>query len=83
MMTILSKVKSIISEQTGIPKREIKIDSNLIDDLNINSLTLIEIICDIEDTFIISIPDEDALKCKTVRDIVDYIKAIWGGRDKL
>lgn len=72
---IFDKIKNIISEQLGVEKDEITMDSSFIDDLGADSLDIVELIMALETEFDIEIPDEDAEKVTTVGDVVDYIKS--------
>ncbi|MCR4442350.1 MAG: acyl carrier protein [Peptococcaceae bacterium] len=72
-MNIFEKVKSIVAEQLGVEAADITLETTF-DDLNADSLDVVELIMALEEEFDIEIPDEDAEKIKTVGDAVDYIK---------
>jgi acyl carrier protein len=79
MATILERVKKIIVNQLGVEEGEVKPESSFVDDLNADSLDLVELVMSLEEEFStegkrLEIPDEDAEKIKTVQDAVDYIK---------
>jgi acyl carrier protein len=67
-----SKLKSLISNMTGVDYKEIKPKSTS-DDLDLDSLDSLELLMDIEQEFNIEIADEDAEKFKTFQDVVDFI----------
>lgn len=75
---IEEKVKEIIAEQLGIEPDQIKLESKFVDDLGADSLDVVELIMAFEEAFNIEIPDEDAEKIQTVKDVVDYIKSKVG-----
>ena len=75
---IEEKVKEIIAEQLGIEPDQIKLESRFVEDLGADSLDVVELIMAFEEAFNIEIPDEDAEKIQTVKDVVDYIKAKLG-----
>ncbi|RKD34401.1 acyl carrier protein [Thermohalobacter berrensis] len=68
------KLKEIIAEQLEIDEDEIEMESSFQDDLDADSLDVVELIMAIEDEFDIEIPDEDAEKIETVKDAVEYIE---------
>lgn len=72
---MLDKVKEIIKEQLGVEADQIKLESNFIDDLGADSLDTVELIMAFEEEFGVDIPDTDAEKIKTVKDVIDYIEA--------
>lgn len=72
---MLDKVKEIIVEQLGVEADQIKLESNFIDDLGADSLDTVELIMSFEEEFGVEIPDTDAEKIKTVKDVLDYIEA--------
>ena len=72
------KIISIVSEQMAINKAEISRETSFINDLNADSLDIVELVMEFEDNFQMSIPDEEAEKIKTVGQAVDYIKAHAG-----
>lgn len=72
------KVKEIIAEQLGIEVDQIKPESKFVDDLGADSLDVVELIMAFEEAFDIEIPDEDAEKIQTVKDVIDYIQAKLG-----
>lgn len=72
-MNIFEKVKTLVAEQLGVDAADITIETSF-DDLNADSLDVVELIMALEEEFDIEIPDEDAEKIKTVGDAVDYIK---------
>jgi acyl carrier protein len=79
MATVFERVKKIVVNQLGVDEAEVKPDSSFVDDLNADSLDLVELVMSLEEEFsnegnLIEIPDEDAEKIKTVQDAVDYIK---------
>lgn len=74
-MALEDKVISIVSEQLSVAKDEIKIESSFIDDLQADSLDLVELGMKFEENFGVTIPDEDYEKLRTVGDAVNYIKA--------
>lgn len=71
---IFEKVKNIIVEQLGAEESAITLEASFIDDLEADSLDIVELIMGIEEEFGIEIPDADAEKVVTVGDVVDYIK---------
>ncbi len=71
---ILDKVIAIIAEQLGIDEEEITSETNLLKDLEADSLDAVEIIMAMEDEFDMEIPDEDAEQLTCVSDIVRYIE---------
>jgi len=71
---IFEKVKTIIVDQLGAEESSITLESSFIDDLEADSLDIVELIMGIEEEFGIEIPDADAEKVVTVGDVVDYIK---------
>lgn len=72
-MTLFERVREEISEQLGVQKDEIEMDSRLTE-LGADSLDRIAIVCDLEEEFEISIPTKDAQKLYTVRDVIRYIE---------
>jgi acyl carrier protein len=68
------KVIEIVSEKLSVPKEEITLESNFIDDLKADSLDLVEMVMAFEDALGVSIPDEDQEKIRTVGDAVNYIR---------
>ncbi len=79
MATVIERVKKIIVNQLGVEEAEVKPESSFVDDLNADSLDLVELVMSLEEEFSsegkrIEIPDEDAEKIKTVQDAIDYIK---------
>jgi len=70
---IQDKVFTIVSEQMGVNKAEINRETSFINDLNADSLDIVELVMEFEDNFEISIPDEEAEKIRTVGQAIDYI----------
>ncbi|HXG35462.1 MAG TPA: acyl carrier protein [Dehalococcoidia bacterium] len=79
MATVFERVRKIISEQLGVDESEIKPETSFVDDLNADSLDLVELIMSFEEEFskdggkAVEISDEDAEKITTVQDAVNYI----------
>ncbi len=67
-------VKKIILEQFDVDEDDITYETSLADDLDADSLELVELLLAFEDEFDVKIPDEEAESLKTVGDIVKYIE---------
>lgn len=74
-MDIAEKVKGIISKNLDVPVESIKSESRFIEDLQADSLAIVELVLAFEEEFEIEIPDEVTEKIRTVQDTVDYIQA--------
>lgn len=72
---IFNKIKGLIADNFEIDKDKITKNTSFTDDLDADSIDLVEFILQLEDEFGAEIPDEDAEKIKTVGDAVAYIKA--------
>jgi acyl carrier protein len=72
---IFESVKNILVEQLGVEADAVTMESSFIDDLNADSLDIVELVMAMEQEFSISIPDEEAEKIKTVGDAVEFIRA--------
>ena len=72
--TMLEKIIEIFASQLQIDSASVNADTLILEDLGADSLDIIEILTEIEDTFDISIPDEDIPRFKTVGDIAKYIE---------
>ena len=78
MATVFEKVRKIIAEQLGVEEDDIKPGTSFVEDLNADSLDLVELIMTLEEEFGqggqgFEISDEDAEKIVTVQDAVSYI----------
>ncbi len=68
------RVSAIIVEQLGATKEEIVPEASFTDDLGVDSLTMVELVMAMEETFDIEIPDDEAEKIQTIGDAVSYLK---------
>src|SRR5699024_2471375 len=73
---IITGLAEIVEEVTGIEPSEVTPEKSFVDDLDIDSLSMVEIAVQTEDRYGVEIPDEDLAKLRTVRDAVDYIQKI-------
>lgn len=71
---VLEKVVSIIAEQLDIDEDKITPDTSLVDDLNADSLDVVDLVMSLEEEFGLEIPDEEVENISTVGDIVKYIE---------
>lgn len=73
MSEMQKKVMEIIANQLGVDREMVTPEANVVDDLGADSLDVVELVMALEEAFGIEIPDEDAEKIRTVKDILDYL----------
>ena len=79
MATVYERVKKIIVEQLGVDEAEVQPNASFVEDLNADSLDLVELVMSMEEEFSkdgksVQISDEDAEKLVTVQDAVDFLR---------
>jgi len=72
---VFERVKEVLVEQLGVDESEITEEASFQEDLDADSLDLVELIMELEDQFGMKISDEDAQKIQTVGQAVDYVMA--------
>jgi len=72
--TTYDRLKKIIVEQLGVDEEEVQAQASFVEDLNADSLDLVELIMSLEEEFGMEISDEDAEKIQKVQDAVDFIE---------
>ncbi len=73
MSTVSERLKKIIVDQLGVDESEVVPSASFVEDLNADSLDLVELIMSLEEEFKLQISDEDAEKITTVQEADDYI----------
>lgn len=72
---MLDKIIEIVAEQFNQDIEDLSIDTNIIEDLNADSLEMTDLIMTIEDEFEVEITDEELENIKTIRDILDCLES--------
>ena len=72
--TTFDRLKTIIVEQLGVDEEEVTPQASFVDDLNADSLDLVELIMSLEEEFGMEISDEDAERIQKVSDAVEFIE---------
>jgi acyl carrier protein len=71
---IFDSFAETIEEFVGVPAKEVTLGADLVEDLDIDSLTMIEIVVATRDKFDVEIPDLDLKNMRTVQDVVSYVQ---------
>jgi acyl carrier protein len=70
---ILAGLSEIIDEIDCVPAEEVTPEKTFVDDLDIDSLSMVEIAVAAQDKFGVEIPDDQLKDLKTVQDVIDYV----------
>jgi acyl carrier protein len=70
---ILAGLAEIIDEVAGVPADEVSPEKNFVEDLDIDSLSMVEIAVAAQDKFGVEIPDEQLKDLKTVQDVINFV----------
>lgn len=73
-MEVQDKVIKIVSEATKVDTANIKSDTNFVDDLNLDSLDMVEMMMKMEEEFGVEIPEDKTEDLKTIGDVTNYLK---------
>lgn len=73
---MLEKLQKIVEDTLGVTDGDITPDTHIINDLNADSLDVVELIMAIEEVFGVSIDDSEAEKLETVGDLMDHLKTL-------
>lgn len=71
---ILNGLGEIVDEIAGVPAAEVTPEKSFVDDLDIDSLAMVEIAVAAQDKFGVEIPDEQLKDLKTVQDVITFIQ---------
>jgi len=80
---ILSGLAEIVNEVAGVPVADVQPSKSFIDDLDIDSLSMVEVVVAAEEKFDVKIPDDDVKDLSTVGDAVSYIAKAGANLDRL
>ncbi|HIZ17080.1 MAG TPA: acyl carrier protein [Firmicutes bacterium] len=72
---VFEKIREILCQQLDIEEDAVTMESSIMEDLNADSLDVVDLLMTMEDEFDIEVPDEDVEKMKTVGDLVKYVEA--------
>jgi acyl carrier protein len=70
---ILQGLGEIVDEIAGVPADEVTPEKSFVDDLDIDSLSMVEIAVAAQDKFGVEIPDDQLKDLKTVQDVINYV----------
>lgn len=70
---ILTRIQTILADQLSIDKETVELSANIIEDLNADSLDIVELVMSLESEFDMAIMDEEAERIRTVGDAVDFV----------
>jgi len=71
---IRADLAEIVNEVAGIPVEDVQLDKSFVDDLDVDSLSMVEVVVAAEERFGVKIPDDDVKGLRTVGDAVSYIE---------
>ena len=71
---IRTELAEIVNEVTGIPAGDVQLEKSFTDDLDVDSLSMVEVVVAAEEKFSVRIPDDEVKNLKTVGDAVSYIE---------
>ena len=74
MSDLSDKIKQVAIERLELNEEDVSMDSDIQKDLGADSLSVVELIMELEDTFNIEIPDEDAENLRTLNDVVNFVQ---------
>ncbi|MGW4352374.1 meromycolate extension acyl carrier protein AcpM [Nocardia sp. NPDC004582] len=80
---IVTGIAEIVEEVTGIDASEVTIEKSFVEDLEIDSLSQVEIAVQLEDRYNVKVPDEDLASLKTVGDAVAYVQKMESEKPQL
>ena len=72
---IRAQLAELVNDVAGVPVEDVQLDKSFTDDLDVDSLAMVEIIVGCEEKFGVTIPDEESKNLKTVGDAVAYIES--------
>ena len=75
-MAVFEEVRDVVVEQLSVDADAVKLDSKIVEDLGADSLDVVELIMALEEKFDVEIPDSDAEKLLSIKDVVDYIEKL-------
>ncbi|MBN1289387.1 MAG: acyl carrier protein [Actinobacteria bacterium] len=73
-MSVFDEVKSVVAEVLGIEADDINMETNLTQDLQANSLDVVEIVTMLEEKYDLNIVDEDLMDMNTIKDVVSFLE---------
>ena len=76
---IRSSLAEIVNEIAGIPVEDVQLDKSFTDDLDVDSLSMVEVVVAAEEKFDVKIPDDEVKNLKTVGDVVAFIERAQNG----
>ena len=72
---ILGGLAAIVNEVAGVPVEDVQLDKSFVDDLDVDSLSMVEVVMACDDKWGVKIPDSEVKNLKTVGDAVNFIQA--------
>ncbi len=72
---IRSTLAEIVTDVAGIPAEDVQLDKSFTDDLDVDSLSMVEVVVEAEEKFDVKIPDDEVKNLKTVGDAVAFIES--------
>jgi len=75
---ILAELAAILEEVADVKPEDVSPEKSFVDDLDVDSLSMVEVAMAVEEKFNAKIPDEELSNLKTVGDAIDYIKTHSG-----
>jgi acyl carrier protein len=75
---VLTGLAEIVNEETGIDNESVKMEKSFVDDLDIDSISMMTIVVNAEEKFSVKIPDDEVKNLITVGDAVNFITQAQG-----